>query len=90
MGHAFHTQPHLRHDAKVIASTVTGAIALLGAEGFAANQYSQTPAGQEGARRAKEDGTALYKHTREIVLRPGVLGGLVGLRKSNSLCTEQD
>ena len=82
MGHVFYTQPHFRHNTKVIASTVAGALALLGAESFAANQCTRIPAGQGGTGRAKEHGAALYKHTREIVLRPGILGGLVGLRKS--------
>jgi len=79
VGHAFYTQPHLRRDTTILGSTIAGALALFSAEGYAAEKYAQTPAGQEEARRAKEEGAALYKHTREIVLRPGVLGGLVGL-----------
>lgn len=81
VGRAFYTEPHLRKDAKAISATVAGALAILSAEGFAAAKYAQTPAGQAEAQRAKEEGSILYRHTREVVLRPGVLGGLVGLGK---------
>jgi hypothetical protein len=81
----FYTRPHLRSDARVIGATVAGALTILGAEGFAAEKYRQTPAGQEEERRARQEGAILYRHTREVVLRPGVLGGLVGLGK---FCTQ--
>jgi len=76
---AFYTQPHLRSDRKVIASTAAAALAILGVEGFAAEKYHETPQGREEARRAKQEGTLIYKHLRENILRPGVLGGLIGL-----------
>ncbi|KAF7965385.1 hypothetical protein HWV62_44081 [Athelia sp. TMB] len=79
VGHAFYTQPHLRRDKTIIGSTVAGALALLSVEGFAAEKYRQTPAGQDEERRAKEEGAVIYRHAREVVFRPGVLGGLVGL-----------
>lgn len=94
---AFYTQPHLRSDRKFIASTAAAALAILGVEGFAAEKYHQTPQGQEEARLAKKEGTIIYKvsilaiglsilipfkHLRENVLRPGVLGGFLGLGKS--------
>ncbi|KAF5370896.1 hypothetical protein D9758_002036 [Tetrapyrgos nigripes] len=81
---AFYTQPHLRRDTKAIAGTAAAAIALLSAETFAVEQYRQTPQGQEEERRAREEGTILYKHLREQILRPGVLGGLLGLGKTAS------
>ncbi|KAJ3788644.1 hypothetical protein GGU11DRAFT_818618 [Lentinula aff. detonsa] len=76
---AFYTQPHLRSDRKVIATTAAATLAILGVEGFATEKYAQTPQGQTEARRAKEEGTLIYKHLRENILRPGVLGGLLGL-----------
>jgi hypothetical protein len=76
---AFYTQPHLRGDRKVIAGTTAAALAIFGVEGFAAEKYAQTPQGKAEARRAKEEGTLLYRNIREHVLRPGVLGGLLGL-----------
>lgn len=79
VGHAYYTQPHLRRDTTIIGSTVAGALALLSVEGYAAEMYRQTPAGQDEERKAKEEGAVIYRHAREVVLRPGVLGGLVGL-----------
>jgi len=78
VGHVFYTEPRLRRDAAVISSAVAGAIALLSLEGYAAERYHKTPRGQDEERKAKE-GALLYRHAREIVLRPGILGGLVGL-----------
>ncbi|KAG6897402.1 hypothetical protein C0992_001908 [Termitomyces sp. T32_za158] len=78
-GRAFYTQPHLRQDRAVISSTVAAAFALLSVEGFAAEKYRQTPQGQAEARRARQEGALIYKHLREGILRPGVLGGIVGL-----------
>jgi len=79
VGHAYYTQPHLRRDTAIVGSTVVGALALLGAEGYVAEKYRETPSGREEERRAREEGALIYRHAREIVLRPGVLGGLVGL-----------
>lgn len=76
---AFYTQPHLRRDTKVISSTVAATLAIFTAEGFAVEKYSQTPRGKAEAKRAKEEGTLLYKHAHEAILRPGVAGGIVGL-----------
>ncbi|KAJ4468240.1 hypothetical protein J3R30DRAFT_3305713 [Lentinula aciculospora] len=76
---AFYTQPHLRSDRRVIASTTAAALSIIAVEGFVAEKYAQTPQGQSEARRAKEEGALIYKHLRENILRPGVLGGLLGL-----------
>ncbi|KAF5385794.1 hypothetical protein D9615_002454 [Tricholomella constricta] len=78
-GRAFYTQPHLRRDRVVVSSTVAATVALLSAEGYAAEKYRQTARGQAEERRSKEEGTLIYKHLREQILRPGVLGGIVGL-----------
>jgi hypothetical protein len=58
---------------------VAGAAALLALEGYGAAQYRDTPQGREEERRAREEGALVYRQAREVVLRPGVLGGLVGL-----------
>lgn len=79
MGHAYYTQPHLRRDTAIIGSTVAGALTLLCVEGYATEKYRETPRGKDEERRAREEGALIYRHAREIVLRPGVLGGLVGL-----------
>ena len=33
------------------------------------------------AEKAKKEGAALYRYAREHILRPGVLGGLLGVRE---------
>jgi len=81
VGHAYYAEPHLRRDTAVIGSTVAGVLTLLSIEGYATEKYRKTSCGQEEERRAKEEGALLYRHAREIVLRPGVLGGLLGLGK---------
>lgn len=77
--YAYYSQPHLRRDTKIISSTVIGGLILLGGEGYLAEAYRTTAQGQEEERRAREEGSVIYRHLREQVLRPGVLGGLVGL-----------
>jgi len=78
-GHAFYAEPHLRRDATTVGVTALGALTLLSIEGYAAERYRKTTRGQDEERKAKEEGALLYRYAREIVLRPGVLGGLVGL-----------
>jgi hypothetical protein len=78
---AFYTQPDLRRNTTVISSTAAAALGLLAIEGYAAEQYRQTPRGQDEERRARKEGSAFYKHSKEAILRPGVLGGLVGVGK---------
>ncbi|CAE6436746.1 unnamed protein product [Rhizoctonia solani] len=78
VGRELYTKPHLRSDKRTLGITAAAAIALLGAEGALADAYVKTPSGQKEKERAKKEGAALYRHSREIVLRPGVLGGLVG------------
>ncbi|KAJ6475249.1 hypothetical protein C8R47DRAFT_1142771 [Mycena vitilis] len=76
---AFYVQPHYRRDTAVVSTAVASTLAILGVEGYAAEAYRKTAAGQEEERRAKEEGAAVYRLLREQILRPGTLGGLVGL-----------
>ncbi|CAK5281456.1 unnamed protein product [Mycena citricolor] len=76
---AFYVNPHYRRDTRLIYSTVAAALGLLGLEGFIGEAYRKTPAGQEEERKAKEEGAVIYRHAKEQILRPGVLGGLVGM-----------
>ncbi|PVF97486.1 hypothetical protein CPB86DRAFT_785788 [Serendipita vermifera] len=78
LGYLFYTQPEYRSDYRVIGSSVAGTLLLLGAEGSMAEAYLQTEEGQREKRRAQEEGSALYRQTREVVLRPGVFGGILG------------
>ena len=76
---AFYVNPGYRRDTKVLSTTAAATFALLGLEGYGAAWYANTPKGQAEAKKAKEEGTLVYRHAREQILRPGVLGGLLGL-----------
>ncbi|KAF8607997.1 hypothetical protein BDV93DRAFT_536730 [Ceratobasidium sp. AG-I] len=78
-GREFYTKPHLRTNARALGTVAATAAVLLGAEGALAEAYVQTEAGKKEKARAKKEGAAVYRRTREVVLRPGVLGGLVGV-----------
>ncbi|KAI0743946.1 hypothetical protein C8Q80DRAFT_1272567 [Daedaleopsis nitida] len=83
--YTFYSKPHLRRDTRAIASAVAGTLTILGAEGFAAEKYRETPRGQREAKKAKQEGAMIYRHVREQVLRPGVLGGLLGVLNAGVL-----
>ncbi|KAI0645892.1 hypothetical protein C8Q79DRAFT_723341 [Trametes meyenii] len=85
--YTYYTKPHLRRDTRAIVSTVAAALTLFGAEGYAAEKYSETPRGQREAEKAKKEGAALYRVAREHILRPGVLGGLLGVLNAGILGT---
>ncbi|KAG8961795.1 hypothetical protein FRC03_004952 [Tulasnella sp. 419] len=79
VGYQFYAKPHLRSDTRALTTTAISALALFGTEGLFADAYRKTAAGQQEERRAKEEGAIVYRRTKEIVLRPGVFGGLMGL-----------
>ncbi|KAI0779675.1 hypothetical protein C8Q74DRAFT_1413839 [Fomes fomentarius] len=83
--YTFYTKPHLRRETRAIVLAVAGALTLLGAEGFAAEKYYETPHGQREAQKAKREGAVIYRHARETLLRPGVLGGLLGVLNAGVL-----
>ncbi|KAG9118652.1 hypothetical protein FRC07_006733 [Ceratobasidium sp. 392] len=78
-GREFYTRPHLRTDTRALSTVAVTALVLFGAEGALAEAYLKTDAGQREKARAKKEGASLYRQTHEVVLRPGVLGGLVGV-----------
>jgi len=80
-GYLFYTTPAYRKDYRVLGGTAAAALALISAEGAVADAYLSTDEGQAELRRAEQEGSVLYRHTKEVVLRPGVLGGLVGVGK---------
>ncbi|KAF8161018.1 hypothetical protein B0H34DRAFT_788187, partial [Crassisporium funariophilum] len=86
-GRTFYMRPHLRRDATAISSAVAATIALISAEGFAAEKYRNTPQGREDERKVKNEGALIFRHLHDQILRPGVLGGLVGLINSAVLGT---
>ena len=48
---------------------------------YVTESYLQTPEGREEAERAKREGSKAYLQAKEIILRPGVFGGLAGFRE---------
>lgn len=79
VGRTFYLRPHLRRDATAISSALAATVALISIEGFAAEKYIQTTRGQEEERRAKKEGALIFRHAHEQIMRPGVLGGVVGI-----------
>jgi len=79
LGYLFYTTPAYRSDYKIVGGSAAGLLVLLGAEGVMAESYLQTEEGQREKQRAEEEGSALYRQTKEVVLRPGVFGGILGL-----------
>ena len=77
--YAFYIDPSLRRDRRALTIGSLSFLTLFGLEGYAAERYAQTPRGKAERQRAREEGTAIYRHAREVILRPAVLGGLVGL-----------
>ncbi len=77
LGRAFYVKANLRRDTTFILQAAAATVGLLFVEGYAAEKYHRAPRGNEGVRRSEKEGT--MNNMREIALRPGVLGGLVGL-----------
>jgi len=46
---------------------------------YVTESYLSTPEGREEAERAKREGSRAYLQAKEVVLRPGVAGGLAGV-----------
>ncbi|KAF8322191.1 hypothetical protein DL93DRAFT_2124049 [Clavulina sp. PMI_390] len=78
ISYKLYTEPGLRSDQRFLGTAGASALAIFGAEGWFAEAYRKTEAGQREEAKAREEGAAVYKHAKEVVLRPGVLGGLVG------------
>jgi len=87
VGRTFYLRPHLRRDATAISLTIATSLALVSAEGFAAEKYRQTAQGQEEERKARKEGALIFRHLHDQIMRPGVLGGLLGLMNATVLGT---
>ena len=79
VGRIFYLRPHLRRDATATSSALAATVALISIESFAAEKYYQTSRGQEQHRRATKEGTLVFRSIHEQIMRPSVLGGLVGI-----------
>ncbi|KAL7422874.1 hypothetical protein Q5752_002171 [Cryptotrichosporon argae] len=78
IGYYAYTNRDRPWDRRIVAGAVAGTLALFGGEGYLAESYLSTPEGKQEAERAKNEGSKLYLQAKEIVLRPGVAGGLAG------------
>ena len=68
----------LKGGLKAAYSVVTQLIPSLS---YVAESYLETPEGRAEAERAKREGSRAYMRAKDVVLRPGVAGGLAGLSK---------
>jgi len=78
LGYYGYTRRDQPWDRRVVSSAVAGTLALFSAEGYVAESYLNTPEGQQEAERAKREGSKFYNQSKEVILRPGVFGGLAG------------
>lgn len=56
-----------------------GVVGLFAFEGEVAAAYAKTPQGRQELARARDEGHYLYHRSKEVVLRPKVAGGLLGV-----------
>jgi hypothetical protein len=89
IGRTFYTRPDLRQNATAISSAVATSIALLSVEGYIAEAYRKTSRGKEEDKRARKEGALIYRHLHEQIMRPQVLGGLVGIGISSHLLIQE-
>jgi hypothetical protein len=77
-GYSFYNDASLRRDKRAIGGTIAGALILIGAEGWLAESYAKTEAGQREAQKAREEGDYVYRRAHQLILRPGVFRGFLG------------
>ena len=78
IGYYAYTRRNVPWDRNYVGATAASVLALFGIEGVVAEQFANTPEGREEIERAKQEGSKFYVNAREVVLRPGVAGGLLG------------
>ena len=78
VGYSLYAVPGHRNSPRFLSTAALATLAVFGAEGVVADAYRRTEAGQREEARAKEEGAALYRHAKTVVLRPGILCGAVG------------
>jgi len=78
IGYSLYTVPQHRSSPRFLSVATCTALAIFGGEAVLADAYRKTEAGQREEARAREEGAALYRHAKTVILRPGVLGGTAG------------
>lgn len=79
LGYYAYTRRNIPWNRNYVAAAVASTLSLFATEGIVAERYSTTPEGKAELLRAKQEGSKAYIHAREIVLRPQVAGGALGL-----------
>jgi len=74
-----YSNPALRSNTRFLSTAAIGTVLLLSAEGVVAEAYRRTDAGRAEEKRARREGALITNRARDLVLRPGVMGGLVGV-----------
>ena len=75
--YAFYTRPELRRDVRIVWSAVAASLAILSGEAYIAKAHHR--GSEEKGHTLRNERSILYPHVREVILRPGVLGGFLGL-----------
>jgi len=83
VGRIFYVRPHLRRDVAAITSAVAAATAIIAVEGVASVRFCPTPQGREQQKKMKKQGATVMHHLHEQIMRPGILGGMIGLGNSH-------
>lgn len=79
LGYYAYTRRNIPWNRNYVAAAVASTLSLFATEGVVAERYSTTPEGRVELARAKYEGSKAYIHAREIVLRPQVAGGALGV-----------
>ncbi|KAF8332716.1 uncharacterized protein EI90DRAFT_3145387 [Cantharellus anzutake] len=75
IGHSLYTVPAHRSSPRFLSLAAITTLGLFGIEGALAEAYRKTELGRREEARAKEEGAAICRHVKTVLLRPGVLGG---------------
>ena len=74
-----YTQPALRQNVRVVSTTAIGILAVAGVEGYIAQENGHPPGRKERKGASRKRTSGLVSSIKEHLLRPGVLGGVVGI-----------
>lgn len=79
IGYHAYTRRNVPWDRNIVGGTVASVLALFGIQGIVAEKFANTPEGKQEIEQAKREGSKFYVNAREVILRPGVAGGLLGV-----------
>lgn len=79
LGYYAYTRRNVPWNRNYVAAAVASTLSLFATEGVVAERYSTTPEGKAELLRAKQEGSKAYIQAREIILRPQVAGGALGV-----------